>query len=126
MTEAPKGSVLVVGVGASQGLGAAIARRFAAGGHPVVVAGRNAEKLEVTAAELKASLLALSWHRLRHTWAELAALSLYRKRAEGGWAILKEWGGWRSEDSMRRYVENAKRLISFEAAREYLTSYKQE
>src|SRR5690349_15044772 len=46
------GSVLVVGVGASQGLGAAIARRFAAGGHPVVVAGRNAPKLEATAAEL--------------------------------------------------------------------------
>jgi NAD(P)-dependent dehydrogenase (short-subunit alcohol dehydrogenase family) len=50
-----KGSVLVVGVGASQGLGAAIARRFAAGGHPVVVAGRNAEKLQATAAELEAS-----------------------------------------------------------------------
>src|SRR5580658_4146066 len=55
MTEAPEGSVLVVGVGASKGLGAAIARRFAAGGHPVVVAGRNAEKLAATAAELKAA-----------------------------------------------------------------------
>jgi len=75
---------------------------------------------------MKASLLALSWHRLRHTWAELAALSLYRKYGEGAWAILKEWGGWRSEDSMMRYVENAKHRISFEAAREYLTSYKQE
>ena len=51
----PPGSVLVVGVGASQGLGAAIARRFAAGGHPVAVAGRNAEKLAATAAELKAA-----------------------------------------------------------------------
>lgn len=50
----PKGSVLVVGVGASQGLGAAIARRFAAAGHPVVVAGRNAAKLAQTEAELKA------------------------------------------------------------------------
>jgi NAD(P)-dependent dehydrogenase (short-subunit alcohol dehydrogenase family) len=50
-----QGSVLVVGVGASQGLGAAIAKRFAAGGFPVVVAGRNAAKLEATAAELKAS-----------------------------------------------------------------------
>ena len=75
---------------------------------------------------MKESLLALSWHRLRHTWAELAALSLYRRHGEGAWAILKEWGGWRSEDSMERYVENAKRLISFEAAREYLNSYKQE
>ena len=52
---ADKGSVLVVGVGASQGLGAAIARRFAAGGHPVTVAGRNTEKLAVTTAELKAA-----------------------------------------------------------------------
>ena len=49
------GSVLVVGVGASAGLGAAIARRFAAGGHPVAIAGRNAGKLEQTASELRAS-----------------------------------------------------------------------
>ena len=41
----PQGSVLISGVGASHGLGAAIARRFAAGGYPVVIAGRNAEKL---------------------------------------------------------------------------------
>jgi NAD(P)-dependent dehydrogenase (short-subunit alcohol dehydrogenase family) len=46
-------SVLVVGVGASRGLGAAIARRFASGGHPVLIAGRNAEKLEATAKELR-------------------------------------------------------------------------
>jgi NAD(P)-dependent dehydrogenase (short-subunit alcohol dehydrogenase family) len=48
----PPGSVLISGVGASHGLGAAIARRFAAGGYPVVVAGRNSEKLTATAAEL--------------------------------------------------------------------------
>ena len=42
---AGQGSVLVAGVGASFGLGAAIARRFAAGGYPVALAGRNAEKL---------------------------------------------------------------------------------
>jgi NAD(P)-dependent dehydrogenase (short-subunit alcohol dehydrogenase family) len=47
--------VLVVGVGVSNGLGAAIARRFAAGGYPVAVAGRNAEKLGVVLAELEAS-----------------------------------------------------------------------
>ena len=52
---AGEGSVLVVGVGAAQGLGAAIARRFAAGGHPVAIAGRNAEKLEQAAAGLRAS-----------------------------------------------------------------------
>jgi NAD(P)-dependent dehydrogenase (short-subunit alcohol dehydrogenase family) len=48
-------SVLVVGVGASKGLGAAIARRFAAGGHPVVIAGRNEEKIQTTLRELKDS-----------------------------------------------------------------------
>lgn len=51
----PRSSVLVVGVGAARGLGAAIARRFARGGHPVAVAGRNAEKLTRTARELEAS-----------------------------------------------------------------------
>lgn len=50
-----QGSVLVVGVGASRGLGAAIARRFARAGHPVAIAGRNAEKLKATGAELEAS-----------------------------------------------------------------------
>jgi NAD(P)-dependent dehydrogenase (short-subunit alcohol dehydrogenase family) len=54
MDNARKGSVLVVGVGASRGLGAAIARRFVQGGYPVVVAGRNADKIEIVANELKA------------------------------------------------------------------------
>ena len=53
LRKAADSSVLVVGVGAWQGLGAAIARRFAGGGHPVVIAGRNAQKLEATAAELQ-------------------------------------------------------------------------
>lgn len=52
-TETP-GSLLVVGVGAPQGLGAAIARRFARAGYPVVIAGRNAPKLALTEAALKA------------------------------------------------------------------------
>jgi NAD(P)-dependent dehydrogenase (short-subunit alcohol dehydrogenase family) len=51
----PKGSVLIAGVGASQGLGAAIARRFAAGGYPVAIAGRSADKLHAVAEELAAS-----------------------------------------------------------------------
>ena len=53
LREASRSSVLIVGVGASRGLGAAIARRFARGGHPVAIAGRNGEKLEATASELK-------------------------------------------------------------------------
>jgi NAD(P)-dependent dehydrogenase (short-subunit alcohol dehydrogenase family) len=48
----PTGSVLVVGVGALEGLGAAIARRFGRGGYPVVIAGRNAEKLRASEAAL--------------------------------------------------------------------------
>ena len=51
----PQGSVLIVGVGASEGLGAAIARRFAAGGYPVAIAGRSADKVAVVLEELKAS-----------------------------------------------------------------------
>src|SRR5277367_4418766 len=41
-----KPTAIVVGVGAEQGLGAALCRRFAAGGHHVLVAGRTAAKLE--------------------------------------------------------------------------------
>ena len=50
-----KGAVLVVGVGASEGLGAAIARRFATAGFPVVIAGRNGDKLAQTEAVLRTS-----------------------------------------------------------------------
>ena len=39
-------SAIVVGVGAEQGLGAAVARRFAAGGHHVFVAGRTPDRIE--------------------------------------------------------------------------------
>lgn len=49
-----QGSLLVVGVGAPQGLGAAIARRFGRGGFPVLIAGRNAPKLEESRAALQA------------------------------------------------------------------------
>jgi NAD(P)-dependent dehydrogenase (short-subunit alcohol dehydrogenase family) len=45
--------VLVVGVGAGRGLGAAIGRRFSRGGYPVLLAGRNAVKLEATAREME-------------------------------------------------------------------------
>ncbi|MSQ65629.1 MAG: SDR family NAD(P)-dependent oxidoreductase [Limnohabitans sp.] len=45
-----KGTVLISGVGASQGVGVALARRFAREGYPVLMAGRSPEKL---AASLK-------------------------------------------------------------------------
>jgi NAD(P)-dependent dehydrogenase (short-subunit alcohol dehydrogenase family) len=45
-------SALIVGVGSSHGLGAAIARRFASGGFAVTIAGRNKEKLQTAARDL--------------------------------------------------------------------------
>ena len=57
MTAASKPSVAwVAGVGASAGLGGALARRFAQAGLHAVITGRNAERLERTAAELRGSL----------------------------------------------------------------------
>ena len=50
-----KKSALIVGVGASQGLGAAVARRITKEGLHVVVAGRTAEKLERVVAEIRAT-----------------------------------------------------------------------
>src|SRR3546814_4334830 len=47
-------SALIVGVGASSGLGAAYGRRFAKAGYRVVLAGRSAEKVEASAAEIQA------------------------------------------------------------------------
>jgi NAD(P)-dependent dehydrogenase (short-subunit alcohol dehydrogenase family) len=52
---ADQSGVLVLGVGSANGLGAAIARRFAQHGHPVTIAGRNADKLQRTAATLAAA-----------------------------------------------------------------------
>jgi NAD(P)-dependent dehydrogenase (short-subunit alcohol dehydrogenase family) len=55
MSRAKAGVAWVAGVGASAGLGAAVARRFASAGSSVVVTGRNAERLERVAAEIRAS-----------------------------------------------------------------------
>ena len=49
------GIALVVGVGASRGLGGALCRRFARGGLHVVVVGRSADKLERVAAEIRSA-----------------------------------------------------------------------
>lgn len=56
----PTGSVLVAGVGALEGLGAAIARRFGREGFPVLIAGRNAGKLAATEAALRAEGLTVA------------------------------------------------------------------
>ncbi len=44
---------VVLGVGASRGLGAALARRFAKGGHHVVVSGRTQQKLDLVVDEIR-------------------------------------------------------------------------
>jgi NAD(P)-dependent dehydrogenase (short-subunit alcohol dehydrogenase family) len=54
VSDVSPGSVLVLGVGAARGLGAGTARVFAAAGHPVVIAGRNAEKLREAAESILA------------------------------------------------------------------------
>jgi NADP-dependent 3-hydroxy acid dehydrogenase YdfG len=50
-----KPAAVVVGVGAEQGLGAAICRRFAEEGHHVLVAGRTADKIERVAGAIVAA-----------------------------------------------------------------------
>ncbi len=50
-----KPTSVVVGVGAERGLGAALCRRFAAGGYHVLVAGRTAAKVEQVAKSLEAA-----------------------------------------------------------------------
>ena len=51
MTENSPGTCIIVGVG--PGLGAALARRFAKGGHGVAVAARNCEKLAELVTEIE-------------------------------------------------------------------------
>jgi len=46
---------VVIGVGAENGLGAALCRRFATAGHHVLVAGRSAPKLELVARSIEKS-----------------------------------------------------------------------
>lgn len=69
------------------------------------------------------SLRALRWHRLRHTWAELAATLLYRQYGDGFVNVLKEWGGWRSTESMHHYTQHARRQLGEQAAEDYLRSF---
>lgn len=47
-------TVVVVGVGAERGIGAAVCRRFAAGGYHVLVAGRTESKVEQVASRIRA------------------------------------------------------------------------
>ena len=48
------GTAIIIGAGAANGVGGALSRRFAAGGHHVVIGGRTAEKVEALAADINA------------------------------------------------------------------------
>jgi NAD(P)-dependent dehydrogenase (short-subunit alcohol dehydrogenase family) len=50
-----KPTAVVIGVGAEQGLGAALSRRFAKAGHHVLVAGRTAAKIDAVVATIVAA-----------------------------------------------------------------------
>lgn len=45
-------TAVVIGVGAEEGIGAAVCRRFAATGHHVMATGRTREKIEQVAAAI--------------------------------------------------------------------------
>lgn len=46
------GTVIILGAGASNGVGGALTRRFSSGGHHIIVTGRTAEKVEALAHEV--------------------------------------------------------------------------
>jgi NAD(P)-dependent dehydrogenase (short-subunit alcohol dehydrogenase family) len=49
-----QGLSIIIGVGASNGVGGALVHRFAKGGAPVLIVGRTAEKIEAVAEEIRA------------------------------------------------------------------------
>lgn len=49
------GTAIIIGAGASRGVGGALARRFAAEGHHVIIAGRTEAKVSALAAEVEAA-----------------------------------------------------------------------
>ncbi|MEM9570354.1 MAG: SDR family NAD(P)-dependent oxidoreductase [Pseudomonadota bacterium] len=49
------GTAIIIGAGAANGVGGALSRRFAAGGHHVIIGGRTAEKVDALAADIQAN-----------------------------------------------------------------------
>ena len=64
---------MIIGVGALNGLGAALARRFARGGMEVVIIGRSAEKIEAVARDIAQTGAAAETHAADITQAEEVA-----------------------------------------------------
>lgn len=83
MSEPQEQVAWVAGVGASAGLGAALARRFAKAGFTAAITGRNADRLEGVAAEIRQAggkAIALSGDVSR----EAEVLSLSQRIAQSG------------------------------------------
>jgi len=59
----------------------------------------------------------LSWHRLRHTWAERVAEVLAEQ--PNGMDKLIYLGGWTNPQSPKRYIQNAIARQASEAMRSY-------
>lgn len=49
------GTAIIIGAGARQGVGGALSRRFAAGGHHVIIGGRTLEKVEALAEDVRSN-----------------------------------------------------------------------
>ncbi len=83
MTDTTNEVAWIAGVGASAGLGGALARRFASAGYTAAITGRNAGRLEAVAAEIRAaggSAVALAGD----VGSEADVLSLARRVSELG------------------------------------------
>lgn len=65
-------------------------------------------------------ITSLSWHRLRHTWAEQMAARL--RGQPNGMDVLLYLGGWTARDSVRPYIEYAIAREAQEIMRDYQDS----
>lgn len=62
----------------------------------------------------------LSWHRLRHTWAERLAMELCN--IPNGFDRLMYLGGWTNSNSPLRYIQGAIAKLAHQSMREYQAS----
>ena len=74
------------------------------------------------------SLENLSWHRVRHTWAEQTAFKLYQQYGAAGEKmsvrLLAKWGGWKEGSKVvSHYCEHAEEKIRQIESDEYHRAY---
>ncbi|HWI25821.1 MAG TPA: SDR family NAD(P)-dependent oxidoreductase [Stellaceae bacterium] len=100
------GTALIVGVGASIGVGAATARRFAREGIKVFIAGRTPAKLERVAAEIREAGGAVEALIGDATRAEDAARFVAAAEAAGPLAIVLHNAGSNRRDSILELEQN--------------------